>query len=206
MTDATPTFLPSLDERWTEVKGVRMRWFEGGDGPVVLLLHGFGGAASNWTLVAPPLVVGHRVLVPDLPGHGGSTPLPAPPETLDPFADRVAALIETQEAPALAVGHSLGGVVALRLAVRHPHLVRGLLLAGCAGIVSTTRRSERLLMLAALLKPGRHISRWRRVVARSPRLRAAAFGTVAAADPRALPAAAASGFLAGSGLYSDLRG
>src|SRR5688572_9216575 len=137
MTDATRTFLPGLVERHAGLRGVRMRWFEGGEGPPVVLLHGFGGAASNWTLVAPPLVVRHRVLVPDLPGHGGSPPLAAPPVTLDPFADRVAQLLEARDsdsrAPVLAVGHSLGGVVALRLAIRHPHLVRGLLLAGCAG-------------------------------------------------------------------------
>src|SRR5215216_3671656 len=112
MTYATPTFLPGLVERWAGVRGVRLRWFEGGEGPTVVLLHGFGGAASNWTLVAPRLLPGHRVLVPDLPGHGGSSALAAPPDTLDPFADRVAALLEADEAPVLAVGHSMGGVVA----------------------------------------------------------------------------------------------
>jgi len=204
VTDATTTFLPGFVERRSEIRGVRLRWFEGGEGPTVLLVHGFGGAASNWTLVAPYLLAGRRVLVPDLPGHGGSAPLAAPPETLDPVADRVAALVEPY-GPALAVGHSMGGVVALRLAVRHPELVRGLLLAGCAGIVSTTRNAERMLMLAALLKPGRRISRWRRAVASSPRLRTLAFGTVSAADPRALPPLAVNAFLAGSGLYTDLR-
>jgi pimeloyl-ACP methyl ester carboxylesterase len=205
MTDATGSFLPGLEERWADVRGARLRWFEGGEGPTVLLLHGLGGAASNWAVVAPQLVRDHRVLVPDLPGHGGSTPLAAPPETLDPFADRVAQLLEQQGARALAVGHSLGGVVALRLAARHPALVRGLLLAGCAGIVSTTRRAERLLMLAATMKPGRRIARWRRAIARTPSLRSLALGNVSAADPLAMSAAAANGFLAGSGLYSDLR-
>src|SRR5215211_321186 len=204
MTDATESFLQGFSEHWTEIKGVRLRWFEAGEGPVIVLLHGFGGAASNWTVVAPSLLPGRRVLVPDLPGHGGSSPLSAPPETLDPFADRVADLLEGGDA-ALAVGHSMGGVVALRLAVRHPQLVRGLLLAGCAGIVSTTRRSERLLTLAALLGPGRRISRWRRAVAQSASLRSVVFGKVSAADPRALPPAAVNGFLAGSALYSDIR-
>lgn len=206
MTYATETFLPGLGERRREVRGVRLRWFEGGEGPTVLLLHGFGGAASNWTLVAPRLVTGRRVLVPDLPGHGGSAALAAPPETLDPFADRTAALLETCGAPAIVVGHSMGGVVALRLAVRHPRLVRGLLLAGCAGIVSTTRRAEQLLMLTSFLKPGRRISRRRRTVAASPHLRKLAFGVVSVADPRALAPQAVNGFLAGSALYTDLRG
>ena len=202
MTDAKGTFLPGLAERRSEVKGVSLRWFEGGTGPRILLLHGFGGAASNWTLVAPRLVERARVIVPDLPGHGGSSALPAPPETLDPFADRVARLLD---GPALVVGHSLGGVVALRLAVRRPELVRGLVLAGCAGISSATRSAERALTLVALVKPGKHVSRWRRPIARNIVLRRLVFGSISAADPRALPPRAANGFLAGSGLYTDVR-
>jgi pimeloyl-ACP methyl ester carboxylesterase len=201
MTAATTTFLPGLVERRRLIRGTAMRWFEGGEGPPLVLLHGFGGAATNWTLVAPRLLPLGRVLVPDLPGHGGSTALPAPAETLDSFADRVAELLD---APAVLVGHSLGGVVALRLASRHPELVRELVLAGCAGISSSTRRSERALTLVALLKPGRRVSRWRRTIARTPMLRTLVFGAVSAADPRSFPEAAGNGFLAGSALYTDV--
>ena len=83
-----------------------------------------------------------RVVVPELPGHGGSSALPAPVPTLDAYADRVAGVLD---APAVVAGHSLGGLVALRLAVRHPGLVRGVVLAGSAGISSGTRRSQRAL-------------------------------------------------------------
>ena len=202
MTDATETFLPGFAERRRDSKGVSLRWFEGGAGSPILLLHGFGGAASNWTLVAPELVRFGRVLVPDLPGHGGSSALPAPPETLDPFADRVAPLLSE---PGIVVGHSLGCVVALRLAARCPGLVRGLVLSGCAGISSSTRRSEQALTLVALVKPGKRASRWRRSIARSAFLRVLAFAPISVADPRALPPRAANGFLAGSALYTDVR-
>jgi pimeloyl-ACP methyl ester carboxylesterase len=202
MTAATRTFLDGFAERRLDRRGVSLRWFEGGEGAPILLLHGFGGAASNWTLVAPRLLPLGHVLVPDLPGHGGSSALPAPAETLDPFADRAAELLD---GPALLVGHSLGGVVALRLAQRHPQLARGIVLAGCAGISSTTRSAERALTLVSLLKPGKRISRWRRSVARHALLRRLAFGVVSAADPQGLSPAAANGFLAGSGLYTDVR-
>jgi pimeloyl-ACP methyl ester carboxylesterase len=195
-------YLPGFSERWTETKGVRMRWFEAGSGPVVALVHGFGGAASNWALVAPELVRRCRVVVPDLPGHGGSSPLPAPPRNLDPYADRLAAVLDE---PAVLVGHSLGGVAALRLAVRRPELARGLVLAGCAGIGSSTRASERALTLVSLLKPGKRISRWRDRVSRSPLLRALVFGFVSVADPRALDPFMAEAFLDGSRLYTDAR-
>src|SRR5256885_15394456 len=74
MTDAK---LPGLEERFAQVKGVRMRYFLGGEGPPLILVHGLGGAAANWTELVPLLVRRHRLLVPDLPGHGGSTALPA---------------------------------------------------------------------------------------------------------------------------------
>src|SRR4051794_41798288 len=76
MTDATD-LLPGLDERSRVVRGARIRWFEGGDGAPVLLLHGFGGAAGNFTEIAARLP-GRRLLIPDLPGHGGSHPPPPP--------------------------------------------------------------------------------------------------------------------------------
>jgi pimeloyl-ACP methyl ester carboxylesterase len=201
MTPSNP-FLPGFTARYTEVRGARLRTFEAGSGPAVALVHGFGGAASNWTLVAPPLARRCRVLVPELPGHGGSSPLPAPVETLDPYADRLVAVLD---APAVLVGHSLGAVVALRVAARHPDAVRGLVLAACAGIGSGTRQAERALTLVAFIKPGKRLSRRRRTVAGTPWLKRVVFASAGVADPDALDPRAAEGFLAGSGLYTDAR-
>src|SRR5947199_10473158 len=126
MTDAT--LLRGLEARFYERRGVRLRAFVGGRGPALLLVHGYGGAAWNFTELAPRLE-GRRLLIPDLPGHGGSSPLPAAP-TLAGFADMLAALCEAEGERRLDVlGHSLGGVVALRLAERRPDLVRRLILA-----------------------------------------------------------------------------
>ena len=195
------SYLPGFQERFVDARGSRIRSFEAGNGSTVALLHGLGGAASNWTLVAPPLAERYRVLVPDLPGHGGSTTLPAPVETLDPYADRVASLLDE---PAVLVGHSLGAVVALRLAARRPELVRGVVLAGAAGITTRTRRSQRALALLALVKPAKRLSRFARVVSASPQLRTVVFSVVAVADPRALSPRAAEGFLTGSGLHTGV--
>src|SRR5947208_14914143 len=115
MTDAK---LPGLEERFAEIKGVRMRYFLGGEGPPLILVHGLGGAAANWTELVPLLVRRHRLLVPDLPGHGGSTALPAV-AGLEPFADRVA-LVAAREGmlPAPGNGISLGGRVGHPLALQ----------------------------------------------------------------------------------------
>ena len=66
------------------------------------------------------------MLVPDLPGHAGSTPFPAA-ATLDPYADRLDRLAELEAMEhAGVVGHSLGGLVGLRLAVNFPQRVKAL--------------------------------------------------------------------------------
>ena len=53
--------------------GVSTAVLEGGDGPPLVLLHGPGANAAHWMRVIPDLVATHRVIAPDLPGHGSST-------------------------------------------------------------------------------------------------------------------------------------
>ena len=78
MTDAKP--IAGLGERRADVGGGSLRYFVGGEGPPVVLVHGLAGAASNWVELAPLLLPRHRLLIPELPGHGGSQPLAASPE------------------------------------------------------------------------------------------------------------------------------
>ena len=112
MTEATD-LLPGLVESVHEARGVRLRIFSGGEGPPLLLLHGFGGAAWNYTELAP-LLARRRLVVPDLPGHGGSPTLSE--YTFAGVADAVAPLLDP--AGTVVVGHSFGGVVGLHLARR----------------------------------------------------------------------------------------
>ncbi|ARQ67475.1 alpha/beta fold hydrolase [Streptomyces marincola] len=93
-------------------------------GPPLLLLHGWGGDGAEWAPHLPLLAPHHRVLAPDLPGHG-RTPLAPGPCTPRHIAAGLAdwlAMLAT--GPVIAVGHSMGGQVATALAVEHPSLVR----------------------------------------------------------------------------------
>ncbi|MGH3129839.1 MAG: alpha/beta fold hydrolase, partial [Gaiellaceae bacterium] len=92
MTDAK---LAGFEERFAEARGVRMRYFVGGEGPPLVLIHGLAGNAENWVDLAPRLARGRRVLIPDLPGHGGSAPLPAAPN-LDAYAERARLVAERE--------------------------------------------------------------------------------------------------------------
>src|SRR5690348_14027932 len=88
-----------------EVHGTRLRYFAAGEGEPLVLVHGLGGSAGNWIALAP-LLPGRRLLVPELPGHGGSEPLAAAP-SLNAFADRIALLLQHEGIPSAAmVGHS----------------------------------------------------------------------------------------------------
>ena len=198
MSDAKPE-LPGFEERLAEGRGTRLRYLVAGDGEPLLLVHGLGGSAANWLALAPLLLPGRRLIVPDLPGHGGSDPLPAA-ASLTAYADNLAALLE---GPAAVVGHSLGGAIALRLAIRRPELVGALVLAGAAGISSGSRRARYGLTITGLLKPGRKIAPHRARVARSAALKTLVFGRWGASDPPALPPEMAEAFLSGPARHTD---
>jgi pimeloyl-ACP methyl ester carboxylesterase len=201
------TLLSGFEERVETIRGASLRALVGGagEGPPLVLLHGLGGSSANWALLAPRLAERHRVVLVDLPGHGRSGPLPAAPG-IGPYADRVALLLERLGlGAAVVVGHSLGGLVALRLAARHPGSVRGLVLAAPAGIASGTRAAERALAFVGWVQPGRRISPHWRVVARSGALRRIVFGRWFAADPETLGTDAVEALLGEIHLHTDTR-
>jgi len=193
----------TLEERWLEARGGRIRYLVAGDGPPLVLVHGLGGSATNWCELAPLLAERRRVLVPDLPGHGGSEALPAV-SGLQPYADRVAAVMAREGVERAPVaGHSLGGLVVLRLALRRPELVSAIVLAGSAGLSLGGVWLRNLLTAFTIVRPGRLAGRHRSLVARSRLLRRFVFGFVSVADPVGLTDSAVDGFLAGQVLHTD---
>jgi pimeloyl-ACP methyl ester carboxylesterase len=198
------TLLRGFERRVVEIAGLRTRYWVGGDGPPLVLVHGLGGAAWNFTDLAPLLAARHRVLIPDLPGHGGTEALPEL-ESLSGLAAHVAAVTEHEDmAPAAVIGYSMGGPVALRLAVDRPEAVSALVLVAPAGIVSTTRRAELWLGVIAALRPARKIARFRRLLARRPNLRYPVFGYWGADDPRLLSPESVVGFLEAQPEHADI--
>ncbi|GAA4980186.1 3-oxoadipate enol-lactonase [Kineococcus glutinatus] len=96
--------------------------------PTLLLLGSLGSSLRSWTPQVAALAARFRVLRLDLPGHGAS-PAAAGPYALDDLVDAVAATLDDLgTGPVHAVGVSLGGMVALRLAAREPQRVRSLAL------------------------------------------------------------------------------
>ncbi len=95
--------------------------------PAVVLLHGTGGTSRTWTGVAETLAADRIVCAVDLRGHGDSDR--SDRYSIGAMADDVSVLLPNlADKPVDLVGHSLGGLVALRVAARHPHLLRRLVL------------------------------------------------------------------------------
>lgn len=177
----------------------------GGAGNPVLLVHGLGGSADNWVEVVPELVQRHRVIAVDLPGHAGSAPL-ALGATMDDFAAATAAVLDAEGLDgAVVAGHSLGGLVALRLARTRPDLVRGLLLVAPAGIATTSRVVEALVIAAAAIRPGRIAARFRHRWADRVWYRRAVFRPWFVSDPVALTPRATHGLLSAQARHTDTK-
>jgi len=97
----------------------RLSYEDHGAGPVALLIHGSPGNGKAWAKVGERLAGRHRVVAPDLPGYGETTPQ-APGQPLDVAyaCELLEALVRHVGEPAVLAAHSYGGVVALRLALR----------------------------------------------------------------------------------------
>ncbi|MFJ2772355.1 alpha/beta fold hydrolase [Streptomyces sp. NPDC087300] len=100
----------------------------GSTGPLLLCLHGIGSSSAAFAPQLAALSGYLRVLAWDAPGYGKS-PDPDGPLDLDGFADAAADVIRSHGASAHVLGVSWGGVIALRLAARHPELVDSLIVA-----------------------------------------------------------------------------
>lgn len=92
----------------------------GGDGPQLVLLHGFSRSLADWDAAATLLTAGHRVLAVDLPGHGRSPDVS--PWTIPTVVGHIADTLDAHGVPeAVVVGHSLGGMVAVEYARANPN-------------------------------------------------------------------------------------
>jgi pimeloyl-ACP methyl ester carboxylesterase len=203
MTGATT--VTGLEERTVETGLGRIRAFVGGTGPTVLLLHGLSASATTWVEVIDPLRAAYRVVALDLPGHGGST---APPRGAGMawYADAVAASFGALDTSnAVVVGHSFGAQLALRVAERHPDVVRALVLVGPSGVVRLPSRTRVLAVLTTLLRPGALAAPLGSRLAGRAWFRRLAFGPLLAADAAALPERAVRGFFAELREHVDVR-
>ena len=134
------------------LNGVKVRYVQAGQGPVVLLLHGLGASLITWRRNIYPLAhAGFTVLAPDLPGHGDSD---KPPHlSYDPISG--AQLLhdfarELGVERLSLVGSSAGGLIVGLLALEHPEMVDRLVLVGAGGLGKRVSWFLRMISLPVL--------------------------------------------------------
>lgn len=94
-----------------------------GVGPTIVLLHGVGLRAEAWNAQIDMLKGRFRIIAPDMPGHGESVAF-AHQGTLADYSDAIA---EAADGPFCVLGHSMGAMIALDLAIRFPEKIRGVI-------------------------------------------------------------------------------
>jgi pimeloyl-ACP methyl ester carboxylesterase len=163
-----------LNETFVDVRGVKLNLRRGGTGAAVLFLHGPQGFAGS-DAALERLAQRFDVLAPDHPGFGKSDA----PDWLDDVADVSFFYLDLLEALGLGrvtiVGHSLGGWIALEMAVRSTARIRGLVLAASAGIrVKGVPRADMFIVspdeLARLLFAGDGSDAWAAAQQATPEL------------------------------------
>lgn len=102
--------------------------------PTIVFLHGLGGSQATWQLVLGELADRYRLIAIDLPGHGRSSAGDADYSVAGHAAAVAEALTSIVTKGAVIVGHSLGGVIGLTIALDHPDLVSSLVLVDSAGL------------------------------------------------------------------------
>ncbi len=131
-----------FEQREVDIVGHRIAYLIGGEGDVLVLLHGFGADKDNWTRVAKYLTPHFHVIAPDLPGFGDSSREPKARYALDDQVDNVDAFVQALDLSAFHIGgNSMGGAIAGLYAARHPDMVKSVWLLAPGG-VDTAEPSE----------------------------------------------------------------
>ena len=143
---ANDAIVTPLRKQWFTAPGLTYCYVEAGSGPVVLLLHGFTGSKADWAPLIESLAPDYRIVAVDLPGHGESD-APADPSRYEMAMvarDLGALLAHLQVKRAHLLGYSMGGRLALYLALTQPTRWQSLALESASpGVATEAERSER---------------------------------------------------------------
>ena len=129
-------------ERRIELAGMPTAVLEAGSGTPMVLLHGPGAYAAAWLPVVPGLATRHRVIAPDLPGHGATGVGNAPLDTSRVLAWLGELIDRTCPEPPVLVGQLVGGAIAARYAATRPDRIRAMVLVVPFGLAPFAPAAE----------------------------------------------------------------
>lgn len=139
-----------LDRKEIQVDDHRVVYLEGGKGPTILLLHGFGANKDNWTRFAKHLTGDYHVVIPDIPGFGESSQIGNAIYDGESQLRRIDRFTELLKLDRFHLaGNSMGGMLAALYGAAYPRKVASLTLFAPGGV-----RSARMSEMALLLQKG----------------------------------------------------
>jgi pimeloyl-ACP methyl ester carboxylesterase len=160
-----PAALPAgIDERWTEVGCLRVRFLHAGAGPPIVLVHGLLGYSFNWRRILPRLAQTYEVFVPDLPGSGFSECSSQLDHQLSASAQRLLQFLDSVRIESAdVVGSSYGGATAMLAASMDIARFRRLVLVSPANPWSRIGRKRlKLLRIPPIAASFPSFARWAR--------------------------------------------
>ncbi len=132
---ARQRLLAGAEAQEKTVAGERWHYLQAGQGPLIVLVHGYTGSKENWLPVMRQLARDHRVIAVDLPGWGESIPLAGADYGPTAQAERLSAFLSSEPKPAaLLVGHSMGGMISGLMTATHPEQVERIVFMSSAGV------------------------------------------------------------------------
>lgn len=126
-----------LETKTVQAGDTRWSYYEGGEGPTLVLLHGYDSSKEVWLDVAKELTPHFHLIIPDLPGWGDSSRNDGASYDIDAQAARLDAFAQALGLRSVTVvGHSMGGAIAGVYAAEHPQVVNRLVLMDSFGLTS----------------------------------------------------------------------
>lgn len=124
-----------VEKHYVQAGDTRWSYYEGGDGPTLVLLHGFASNKEVWLEVAKQLTPHFHVIIPDLPGWGESSRNDNASYNIDTQAGRLQGFVDALRLQRFVlIGHSMGGAIAGVYAADHPEHVAELALIDAFGL------------------------------------------------------------------------
>jgi pimeloyl-ACP methyl ester carboxylesterase/SAM-dependent methyltransferase len=154
-----------VSERRLRLAGIGTTVLEGGEGPPMVLLHGSGEHAAKWFRIIPELVNTHRVIAPDLPGHGASEAFDGPVHSEAMLAWLGELIEHTCKTRPIVVGQIIGGALAARFAAAHGDGLRCLVMSDALGLrpfQPTPEFGAALMAFVSEPSPENHDRLWQR--------------------------------------------
>jgi pimeloyl-ACP methyl ester carboxylesterase len=155
-----------MEEKKISINGLESNYKIAGEGPAVLILHGWGGSSDSWIKVIEILTKqGFKVICPDFPGFGKSK-TPLSPWSLENYTDWINEFTKFLNLDKFfLIAHSFGGRIAIKFTVKYPEEIKSLILCASAGIKPTpglkTRIIFRLARVGNAVFTPKHLTRFK---------------------------------------------